>query len=88
MFGWGFLLGWRIKKFITMLLNLQSAMADNLVALLLPKNHVVRLTFSSDRPLALDDVDTIQDLVSKADREFTHSWERIRNLLAEGPLDR
>jgi len=78
---WGFVTGWGMLKFISMLMNLQSATASNVVQLLLDKHQAVRINFESDLPLSLDDVGAIDDLISKADRDFTHNSSAIRNLL-------
>lgn len=75
---WGFVAGWGMKKFISMLLNLQSTTASNVVKLLLDKNQTVWINFESDRPLPLDDVSIIDDLISKADKDFTYNSAAIR----------
>jgi uncharacterized protein len=75
---WGFLAGWRVKKFISMILNLQSATALNVVRLLLDKDKVLTINFQSDIPLDLDDCDAMDGLVSRADLDFTHSSKSIR----------
>ena len=78
---WGFVTGWGMLKFISMLMNLQSATASNVVQLLLEKHQTVRINFESDMPLSLDDVRIIDDLISKADKDFTHNSAAIRSLL-------
>lgn len=80
---WGFVTGWGMLKFISMLMNLQSATASNVVQLLLEEHQVVRINFESDIPLSLDDVRVIDDLISKADKDFTHSSAAIRSLLGD-----
>lgn len=80
---WGFLTGWGIPKFISMLLNLQAATASNVTQLLLDKHQSVRVNFESDLPLSLDDVRALDDLISRADRDFTHNSAAIRQLLGE-----
>lgn len=78
---WGFLNGWGISKFISMLLNLQAATASNVTQLILDKHQSVRVNFESDLPLSLDDIGTIDDLISRADRDFTHNSAAIKLLL-------
>lgn len=78
---WGFLTGWGISKFISMLLNLQAATASNVTQLILDKHQSVRVNFESDLPLSHDDVGTLDDLISRADRDFTHNSAAIRQLL-------
>lgn len=81
---WGFLGGWGIKQFISMLLNLQSETATNVVSLLLDPSQLVRIDFQSDQPLPLDDPDMKDTLLTKADRDFTHASPRIRTWLDQG----
>lgn len=80
---WGFLTGWGVSKFISMLLNLQAATASNVTQLLLDEHQLVRINFESDEPLSLDDVGIIDDLISKADRDFTHKATAVKKLLGE-----
>lgn len=75
---WGFVAGWGMKKFISMLLNLQSITAGNVTKLMLDEGQMVRINFESDRPLALDDPGVIEDMLSRADRDFTHTAEEVR----------
>lgn len=70
-----------ISKFISMLLNLQAATASNVTQLILDKHQSVRVNFESDLPLSLDDVGTLDDLISRADKDFTHNSAAIRQLL-------
>lgn len=79
--AWGFVTGWGMLKFISMLMNLQAATASNVVQLLLEKQQIVRINFESDMPLSLDDVRVIDDLISRADKDFTHGATSIRALL-------
>lgn len=81
---WGFIAGWGMKKFISMLLNLQSVTAANVAKLLLSDEQLVRVNFESDLPLALDDPKVIDDLVSRADKDFTHASAKVRAWLERG----
>jgi patatin-like phospholipase/acyl hydrolase len=78
---WGFVTGWGMLKFISMLMNLQAVTSSNVVQLLLENHQTVRINFESDMPLSLDDVSVIDDLLSKADKAFTHNSAAIRGLL-------
>lgn len=78
---WGFITGWGMLKFISMLMNLQSATASNVAQLLLDNHQRLRINFESDAPLSLDDLGIVDDLVSRADRDFTHNSAAIRGLL-------
>ncbi|WMI72184.1 CBASS cGAMP-activated phospholipase [Aminobacterium sp. MB27-C1] len=81
---WGFLNGWRHKKFIGFILSLQSQSAMNYLKLQLRSEQIKRIDFNSDTPLSLDDVSVIDDLISKADRDFTHESTSIRDFLQGG----
>jgi uncharacterized protein len=78
---WGFLTGWGVAKFISMILNLQSDTARNVTQLLLEKHQTVRVNFESDMPLSLDDVGMMEDLISRADKDFTDKSRAIKRLL-------
>jgi uncharacterized protein len=78
---WGFLTGWGVAKFISMILNLQSDTARNVTQLLLEKHQTVRVNFESDMPLSLDDVGMMEDLISRADHDFTKQSRAIKRLL-------
>lgn len=78
---WGFANGWGHKKFIEFMMSLQSQSTTNYLQLLLDSHQVLRLNFESDRALPLDDVSSIDDLISRADRVFTHESDSIRQFL-------
>lgn len=79
--GWGFLSRWGRGKFIDMILNLQSQNANNMLFLLLEKSQILRINFESESNLPLDEPKELHDLVSRADREFTHRSEEIKGFL-------
>lgn len=79
--GWGFAGQWRGGKFIEMLLNLQSSTVNNMLGLLLKPEQILRLNFESDLALSIDDPREFNDLVSRADRDFTHNAEKINKFL-------
>lgn len=81
LFGWGFATRWKGGRFVNMLLNLQAETACNMLKLLLDEGQILRLTFESDRVLPLDDVRDLDDLVSRADRDFTHNAAAIAQFL-------
>lgn len=76
--NWGFLNGWKGKEFINFLMSLQAQSINNYVQLMLQKNQLLRIDFDSDLPLPLDDYDSINDLISRADRAFTYSSSKIK----------
>jgi Patatin-like phospholipase len=80
-FGWGFVTRWGRQKFIAMIMNLQSENATNMTSLLLGRDHVYRINFDSDASLPLDDPREYNDLVTKADRYFSHHAGKIGEFL-------
>lgn len=79
--GWGFATRWGRGKFIEMILNLQSETANNMLGLLLKQNQILRLNFESDRKHPLDSPDELNDLITKADHDFTHKSPDIKKFL-------
>jgi len=84
--GWGFASRWGRGRFIDMLLNLQAQNANNMLGLLLRPEQILRLNFESDSHLPLDDHDEYLNLVSRADRDFTHNAETIKAFLRGIPM--
>lgn len=80
---WGFATGWQHKDFIGFILSLQSQSALNYLNLQLRSDQIKRIDFESDRPLELDDVTAIDDLISRADKDFTHNAEGIKQFINE-----
>jgi hypothetical protein len=82
LFGWGLATRWGLK-FIPMLLNLQSETANNMVGLLLDPDQILRLNFESDKSLPLDRPKEFDDLVTQADRKFTHRSAEIQRFIRQ-----
>ena len=80
-FGWGFLTRWKKAHFIEFLMNLQSEASENMLGLLLDPNQVMRLNYCSDLDLPLDAPRMYADLVTRADKVFTHEADSIRDFL-------
>jgi hypothetical protein len=78
---WGFVNGWKGPEFIDFLMSLQAQSTHNYLQLLLNDSQFIRLNFESDCPLPLDDCSAISDLISNADRVFTHNSQRISTFL-------
>jgi predicted acylesterase/phospholipase RssA len=78
---WGLMQGWKGPEFISFMMSLQAQSTHNYLQLLLRPDQMLRIDFESDLPLPLDDVSAIDDLISRADREFTHNSEKIRTFL-------
>jgi patatin-like phospholipase/acyl hydrolase len=78
---WGLITGWKHKEFISFILSLQSQSAMNYLNLQLRPEQILRIDFESDLPLPLDDVSKIDDLLTKADHDFTHNSEAIRKFI-------
>lgn len=84
---WGLLNGWKNKHFISFILSLQSQSALNYLRLQLRREQVMRIDFESDQPLPMDDVSVIDDLITKADRDFSHDSKEIREFILNGGRD-
>ena len=78
---WGLGTGWNATKLIDFSMSLQSQVSQNYLGLLLKQDQVLRLNFESDFPLPLDDCSKIDDLISRADKEFTYKSEEIKRFL-------
>jgi len=81
---WGLINGWKHKEFISFILSLQSQSAMNYLNLQLRHDQIKRIDFESDLPLPLDDVSKMDDLITRADRDFTHESEAIRQFILNG----
>jgi hypothetical protein len=79
--NWGFLTGWKRKKFISMILNLQTQANSSLLQLLVPKENILRLTYSSNKALPLDDISQNKNLLSKANSDFTAEHAKIQSFI-------
>ncbi len=75
---WGFLTGLNGKEFVSFILSLQSQSINNYLHLLLNKEQILRIDFESDKQLPLDDLSQIDNLISRADHEFTHRTVEIK----------
>jgi len=63
-------------------MSLQAQSINNYVQLMLNKDQIFRIDFDSDLPLPLDDYNSIDDLISRADRTFTHQSAQIKSFLS------
>ncbi len=78
---WGFLTGWKREKFISMILNLQTKTNNSLLQFLMPKDNILRLTYTSDKTLPLDDISQNKNLLSKADNDFASRHAEIQSFI-------
>lgn len=76
--NWGAITGWGGPEIIDLLLNLQSKSAGNMVKLL-PKGEYIRLNFSRENKLSLDDVSILNDLKAIADSVFADEFSSIKS---------
>ncbi len=81
--GWGLLTGWKNLEFIGFLLSLQAQSTQNYLQLMLKNEQLLRLDFTSDQPLPLDDVAVMDDLLSRADRLFSYQSADIKQFLSK-----
>ncbi|CAA6811911.1 MAG: Patatin [uncultured Sulfurovum sp.] len=78
---WGFLTGWKREKLISMILNLQTKTNSDLLQFLMPKENILRLTFTSTKALPLDKISENSNLLSKADSDFEEQHSMIQNFI-------
>lgn len=81
---WGLFNGWKNKQFIDFILSLQSQSALNYLRLQLRREQVMRIDFESDQLLPLDDASTVDDLIARADRDFSHESKEIKKFISGG----
>lgn len=74
---WGLLNGWKAVGFIDFILSLQAQSTHNYLKLMLAKHQLLRVDFQTDNPLPLDDPAVIDDLISRADKEFTYASDEL-----------
>ena len=86
--GWGFATRWGRQKFIDLILNLQAESSHNMLNLLLQTkdkrepDQLLRINFTSNKPLLLDDPSKLRDWTRQADQDFTHEGHKIKDFLA------
>ena len=78
---WGFLTGWKRSKLISTILNLQTKVNSSLLNFLMPKDNILRLTFTSDKTLPLDDTTQNKNLLSRADKDFADRHAEIQTFM-------
>lgn len=79
---WGYLTGWKNLRLIEFIFNLQSSSGHNMSELLLSKDNYLRINFEDNNSLRLDDVGLVDELKSKADKDFTYSSASIKKFLS------
>ncbi len=78
---WGFLTGWKRSKLISTILNLQTKVNSSLLNFLMPKENILRLTFTSDKTLPLDDTTQNKNLLSRAGKDFSDRHAEIQTFI-------
>lgn len=80
---WGIATGWKRQELIELILNLQSQTAANIVRLLLPPSNYLRINFESETKMPLDKVGFISTIKTRADKDFSHKYQEIKNFLQD-----
>ena len=85
--GWGLVTKWGIEKFIGTIMNLQSESAHNMLRLLFQSDNkepeqLLRINFSRDTALPMDEPNLLKDLNAQADNDFTFNSSTIRDFLS------
>ncbi len=65
------------------IMNLQSVNVVNIVNFILEGKGVLRINFEAHEKVSLDDLKSVNSLVSKADEIFTYNFSRINDFLNE-----
>lgn len=81
---WGFLTGWQSSGFIDFLMSVQTQSIHNYLSLLLPKENIMRINYSSPRTMPLDDCSSIDEILSIANRTFSCEADKIKKFLDVG----
>jgi uncharacterized protein len=76
---WGFLVNWKGSSFIDFFMSLQAQATNNYLQLLLDPGQILRINFETDCELPMDDCKEIDNLISRADKEFTYNTNKIEN---------
>lgn len=76
--SWGFMFGWKNKELVNFFMSINTQSVNNYLELILNKENILRLNFSTDLPLPLDECKNIEDLMSRADRDFSYRVDDIR----------
>jgi len=78
---------WGFKQWgtglVDTIMNLQSVNVDNIVRFMIDEDNFLRRNFEADSGIALDDIDSIENLISRADEKFTYYFEKIKIFLEE-----
>ena len=80
--NWGMANGWQGSKLIDTILNLQSISSENMTRLVLGDRQYLRLNFKSDTKLAMDKLDILDSLKSRADQTFTYEINKIKSFIS------
>jgi patatin-like phospholipase/acyl hydrolase len=81
---WGLVSGWKgTAEFINFLMSLQAQSIENQINLLLDPKQIMRINYTSDKQLPLDDYTKTGDILSQADMDFTYKSAAIERFLQE-----
>lgn len=78
---WGLATGWQGKRFIDYLLSLQLSSSENYLRLMIGEDKILRINFSTDKNIELDDHRAVADCISKADQVYSYRSSEIRAFL-------
>lgn len=81
--NWGIVNGWQGSKLVDTILNLQSISSENMTRLVLGDRQYLRLNFKSDTRLAMDKLDILDSLKSRADQTFTYEINKIKSFISQ-----
>lgn len=75
---WGLITGWKHKELVNFFMSINTQSIANFLKLMLVNGNLLRIDYESDLPLPLDEYRNLGDLISKADKEFSHRAEELK----------
>ena len=81
---WGILRAWKGTELVAFIMSVQARSIHNYLKLMLGDQQLLRLDFDSDLPLPMDDCSSVDDLISRADKEFSYRSADLKRFLQLG----
>lgn len=76
--SWGLMFGWKNKELVNFFMSINTQSVNNYLELILTKKSNLRINFNTDLPLPLDDCKSIEELKSRADKDFSHRVHDVK----------
>ena len=79
--GWGLGTRWRVQRLVNLVLNLQKAADAQTLAAIIPESSILRINFTSPKPLLLDNPSDIPFLLNQADADFSARRRELQDFI-------